>query len=127
MTSLPLFFVRQIKNIKKLPSIKSYILCQITLRILLWVRDAFDAAIAVSAALAVVYPHMTGLGGDSFWLTYSHSEREVRAFNGSGRSGSQVTRELYAGEERIPNRGVRSAITVPGMVDGNRFFRFEPD
>lgn len=75
--------------------------------------NAFDAAIAVSAALAVVYPHMTGLGGDSFWLTYSHSEREVRAFNGSGR----VTRELYAGEERIPNRGVRSAITVPGMVD----------
>lgn len=79
--------------------------------------NAFDAAVAVSACLAVVYPHMTGLGGDSFWLTWHHSDRVLRAYNGSGRSGYCVTRENYANEDKIPLRGARSAITVPGMAD----------
>ncbi|WP_379969783.1 gamma-glutamyltransferase [Ectobacillus sp. sgz5001026] len=86
-------------------------------RILAKGGNAFDAAVAVSACLAVVYPHMTNVGGDSFWLTYHHAEKKVRAYNGSGRSGYQVNRNLYEGEEEIPRRGVRSAITVPGMVD----------
>ncbi|OKP97303.1 gamma-glutamyltransferase [Paenibacillus sp. P46E] len=79
--------------------------------------NAFDAAVAVSATLAVVYPHMTGLGGDAFWLTYSAGEGRVRAYNGSGRSGYGVRRDCYAGANAIPRRGVRSAITVPGMAD----------
>jgi len=79
--------------------------------------NAFDAAVAVSACLAVVYPHMTGLGGDSFWLMYSRHDNRVRAYNGSGRSGYRVTRDRFAGERAIPHRGVRSAITVPGMAD----------
>ncbi|MDT3425916.1 gamma-glutamyltranspeptidase/glutathione hydrolase [Paenibacillus forsythiae] len=79
--------------------------------------NAFDAAVAVSSALAVVYPHMTGLGGDAFWLTYSASEGRVQAYNGSGRSGYGVHRGRYNGEAAIPRRGVRSAITVPGMAD----------
>lgn len=79
--------------------------------------NAFDAAVAVSACLGVVYPHMTGLGGDAFWLTYEREVGKIRAFNGSGRSGSNVNRDAYKGEKKIPFRGVRSAITVPGMVD----------
>lgn len=80
--------------------------------------NAFDAAIAVSACLAVVYPHMTGVGGDSFFLSYHASDREVRAYNASGRSGRRATIEAFADAEAIPTRGARSAITVPGMVDG---------
>ncbi|WP_223066947.1 gamma-glutamyltransferase [Paenibacillus caui] len=80
--------------------------------------NAYDAAVAVSACLAVVYPHMTGLGGDSFWLMYNESEQSVRGYNASGRSGYQATRKAYLGEKAIPNRGARSVVTVPGMVDG---------
>lgn len=80
--------------------------------------NAYDAAVAISACLAVVYPHMTGIGGDSFWLSYHAGEDSVRAYNGSGRSGLGITLDTYKGEASIPFRGVRSAITIPGMVDG---------
>ncbi|MCR8633317.1 gamma-glutamyltransferase [Paenibacillus radicis (ex Xue et al. 2023)] len=81
--------------------------------------NAFDASVAVSATLAVVYPHMTGLGGDAFFLIYDAKSGEVKGFNGSGRSGSQISPGFYLdkGLKAIPQRGVLSSITVPGMVD----------
>ncbi|UUZ91863.1 gamma-glutamyltransferase [Paenibacillus sp. P25] len=81
--------------------------------------NAFDAAVAVSAALAVVYPHMTGIGGDCFFLAYTAKDRRVMGLNGSGRSGRQANIGVYKekGLQRIPDRGVESAVTVPGMVD----------
>lgn len=63
--------------------------------------NAFDAAVAVSACLAVVYPHMTGLGGDSFWLTFHQETKAVKVYNGSGRSGKNVTRDVYKGKARF--------------------------
>ncbi|MFF2890337.1 gamma-glutamyltransferase [Paenibacillus sp. NPDC057967] len=80
--------------------------------------NAFDAAVAVSACLAVVYPHMTSIGGDAFWLTYHQDDGAVRGYNASGRAGYEATPDRYAGLAAIPRRGVGSAVTVPGMVDG---------
>ncbi|MGB6017467.1 MAG: gamma-glutamyltransferase, partial [Nodosilinea sp.] len=80
--------------------------------------NAVDAAIAVQAALAVVYPHMTGLGGDGFWLGYQAGAGQMYGLNGSGRAGSGCDRAVFArlGLEAIPQRGPQAAITVPGGV-----------
>ncbi len=32
--------------------------------------NALDAALAAATTIAVVYPHMNGVGGDNFWLIY---------------------------------------------------------
>ncbi len=81
--------------------------------------SATDAAIAVNAALGVVYPHMTGMGGDAFWLIYDAPSGRVHALNGSGRASSKATRQFFRAEgyEEIPSRGPLAAVTVPGAVD----------
>ena len=50
--------------------------------------SAVDAAIATAAVLAVIYPHMTGMGGDAFWLIHDPLARKVRYLDGGGRAGS---------------------------------------
>lgn len=81
---------------------------------------AAEAAIAANAVLAVVYPHMAGLGGDLFALVWDRSERCVRSLNSSGVSGEHATRKFYEdrGLVEVPERGPLAANTVPGMVDG---------
>jgi gamma-glutamyltranspeptidase/glutathione hydrolase len=78
---------------------------------------AVDSAIAMNAVLAVVYPHMAGLGGDLMALVWDKENNEVEEFNGSGRTGQAVTRETYGDYDTIPERGSLAANTVPGVVD----------
>jgi len=77
--------------------------------------NAYDAALAVSASLPVVQPHMNGLGSDFFALV---RERSTVAINSSGPSGRSVTPEEFRGRglSRIPARGPLACITVPGLV-----------
>jgi gamma-glutamyltranspeptidase/glutathione hydrolase len=82
--------------------------------------SAVDAAIAASAVLSVVYPHMTSVGGDAFWLIHDARSRAVRFLGGGGRATSSATIEWFRsrGHDEIPLRGVLPAtVTVPGAVD----------
>ena len=82
--------------------------------------NAVDAAIAAGAAIAVVYPHMNGVGGDSFWLIYDGRNRRLRALNAAGRSAAAADLETYRARfgTSIPVRGGAAALTVPGVVSG---------
>jgi len=97
-----------------------YLATQSGLHVLRSGGNAVDAAIAVAATLAVVYPQMCAVGGDSFWLIWNAHTRELRALNASGRSGERVTRAHYRGLglEAIPPRGWLAANTVPGIPSG---------
>ncbi|ECD7244803.1 gamma-glutamyltransferase [Salmonella enterica subsp. enterica serovar Florida] len=98
----------------------NYLATQSALKVLHEGGNAIDAAIAAAATLSVVYPQMTTIGGDNFWLIYNAKTKEVRAINGSGRSGEQATINLYKnkGFNEIPPRGYLSANTVPGVISG---------
>ena len=80
---------------------------------------AVEAVVAAAATLAVVYPHMTGLGGDAFWLIAEPGMAPV-AIDACGAAGMAVTPELYLQQalEAIPNRGPLAANTVAGTVSG---------
>ncbi len=82
--------------------------------------NAVDAALAGVAALGSVLPHMTGIGGDAFWLIYDAGTNTLAGINGSGTVSRNLTLEAYAGQAEIPMRGPRAAITVPGAVDSWR-------
>src|SRR5499427_543378 len=79
--------------------------------------NALEAMVAMAAASAAVYPHMTHLGGDGIWLVREPSGR-VRALMAAGRAGANARRELYRDYETIPPRGVLAALTVPAAVAG---------
>src|SRR5262245_52638139 len=81
--------------------------------------SAIDAAIAASAVLAVVYPHMTSIGGDAFWLIHEGKTGKVRYLNGGGRAAATARIEWFAakGLDEIPLKGIIPAtLTVPGAV-----------
>lgn len=81
--------------------------------------NAIEATVAMAAALTVVYPHMTGIGGDGFWLI-AVPGREVIAIEACGRAAAKATPELYKaqGLSSIPWRGPLAANTVAATVSG---------
>ncbi|MCO8161157.1 gamma-glutamyltransferase family protein [Pseudomonas sp. 21LCFQ010] len=79
--------------------------------------NAIEAMVAAAATIAVVYPHMNGLGGDGFWLIVP-KHGEPLAIDASGPAGSLATLERYRGQASIPLRGAAAALTVAGTVGG---------
>jgi len=80
--------------------------------------NAFDAAVAVAAALNVVEPMMSGMGGYGTILIYDALGRKVRFLNSSGRIPVAVESDVF----RAPtpgyeeNRRGPKAVSMPGNV-----------
>ena len=81
--------------------------------------NAVEATLAMAATLAVVYPHMTGIGGDGFWLTTAPGQAPL-AIDACGRAGASATPEFYRirGLDQVPWRGPLAANTVAGTISG---------
>jgi gamma-glutamyltranspeptidase/glutathione hydrolase len=79
--------------------------------------SAVDAAIATNAALGVVAPNTSGLGGDAFWLIWDEATVSLHALAGAGAAPRRVDpdRLRAAGLTRLPMVGPLP-ITVPGAV-----------
>ncbi len=77
--------------------------------------NAMDAAVGMGAALAVLEPHLSHLGGDVFLQFWDARTKTPHALNGSGAAPAGAT--LDAMGTHIPLRGIRAA-AVPGAVDG---------
>lgn len=79
--------------------------------------NAVDAAVSACAVLAVVEPHMTGIGGDCFAIV-AEPDGALHGFNGSGRSAAGAEFDWYAGQgwTHIADTSPH-AVTVPGAID----------
>ena len=80
---------------------------------------AVDAAIAVNAALGLMEPTGSGIGGDLFAIVWDNSTKTIHGLNASGTAPRSLTLDYFKknGYERIPHNGPLPW-TVPGCVDG---------
>ena len=82
--------------------------------------NAADASVGIAAALAVLEPCSTGLGGDMFALWYDANTQKVKSINGSGRCPANLTLDVVKNNHKSEqdfSMGI-NAITVPGAAQG---------
>jgi len=81
--------------------------------------NAFDAAVAVSAALAVVEPYSSGLGGGGFWLIHRASDGFQTMVDGRERAPLAAHRDMYLDESGEVERALAMngpmSAGIPGM------------
>jgi gamma-glutamyltranspeptidase/glutathione hydrolase len=89
------------------------------LRILQSGGTAFDAAVAVAAALNVVEPAMSGMGGYGTILVFDAGNREAKFLNPSGRMPAGLDSDAF--REPTPafmeNRRGAKAVSTPGNAN----------
>ena len=80
---------------------------------------ACEAMVAAAAAVAVYYPHMNGLGGDSFWLVAKAGQEPI-TIDACGRSalGIDTAYCQQAEQAGLPSSGAGAALTMAGTVSG---------
>ncbi len=81
--------------------------------------NAFDAAVALTAALAVVEPYSSGLGGGGFWLLHRAADGHEVMVDGRERAPLAAHRDLYldANGEVIPRASIDGPLAagIPGV------------
>ena len=77
--------------------------------------NAIDAALATAMTLTVVEPCSNGIGSDLFAILWDG--KALVGLNASGRSPAAWSRERFAGQSRMPQRGY-DTVTIPGAVSG---------
>jgi gamma-glutamyltranspeptidase/glutathione hydrolase len=80
--------------------------------------NAFDAAVAVSATLAVVEPYSSGIGGGGFWLLHRAADGKQVMIDGRETAPLAARRNMYQDREGnvIPGLSVDGALAagIPG-------------
>jgi len=84
--------------------------------------NAFDAAIAVAAALAVVEPYSSGIGGGGFFLLYRASDRKEVMIDARERAPAAASEEMYLDADGtfVRERSLNGplAAAIPGTPAG---------
>lgn len=81
--------------------------------------NAFDAAVAVSAALAVVEPAGSGLGGGGFWLLHRAEDGFQTMVDGRETAPAAAHRDMYLDDHGVVNKQLSLngplAAGIPGV------------
>ncbi len=81
--------------------------------------NAFDAAIAVTAVLAVAEPYSSGLGGGGFYLLHSASENKQIMLDARERAPSAAFQDMYLDDNGEVIKGLSMngplAAAIPGI------------
>ncbi len=84
--------------------------------------NAFDASVAVAAALAVVEPYSSGLGGGGFFLLYLAEEQRYVFVDAREMAPAAASRDMYLDAAGKPMRGASLngplAAGIPGHAAG---------
>ncbi len=89
---------------------------QAGLRALMAGGNAVDAAVATAAALNVVEPQMSGIGGIGWMLIHLAKEKRTRVLNFSGRAPGRIDLSVFDSYQ-AKWEGIRTAV-VPGNPAG---------
>ena len=107
----------EVRSLRGMVTAPHHLAAQAGLGVLQDGGNAVEATVAVAACLAVVYPHMTGLGGDGFWLI-AEPDGRTHAIDACGAAAATANLDLYREHEAIPWRGPLAANTVAGTISG---------